>query len=197
MQMVKFLLNLVNDYFNENDFLKLEEIEKEIILTNMRIKVLRKLEVHGKNKEIQEYHLEDLQKIKNNNSLFNTIFKLKEYDLIISENVFNKLNKDYLTKILINVSKILSLKESDKEIIDINRINADQKNDLIISKATSERKLQSFFDKYFNKIMKILIAKKDFELMEIFAESILRFISNKEIPMEYVKNIYFYFSCEL
>jgi len=172
----------------------------------MRIKALNKLKNIVKNKAmlnsketftvpVAEFSLEDLQKIKNNNSLFNTIFKLKEYDLIISENVFNKLDKEYIRKILINICQILSIKDEtdtqkEKENINYNNNNnnKDIKNEIIIEKATREKKLQTFFDKYFNKIIKILKAKKDFSLLEIFAESVLRYIPQKEIPLEIVKN---------
>ena len=123
--------------------------------------------------------------------LFNTIFKLKEYDLIISENVFNKLDNDYVKKILINMCKILSLRESDKINNDIGG-NNNNNNDLIAN-ATSERKLQKFFDKYYNKILRILIAKKDFKLMEVFVENILRYISQREIPVELVKYFFNFF----
>jgi hypothetical protein len=204
------LFYLVNNFFTENDFLNLEEIEKSILLTNLRIKALKKLEIKSQvqaqvysqahdqahfqdNIEDFNFSIDDLQQIKNNNSLFNTIFKLKEYDLLISENVFNKLNKEYLKKILINICHILSIPKSnfvdDKENYNYenyNKLNNDELNHIILEKATKEKKLQTFFNKYFNKIINILLAKKDFFLLEVFAEGILNCIPRKEIPLDMV-----------
>jgi hypothetical protein len=157
------------------------------LLTNLRIKTLKKLESRNQSKEnIQDFTLDNLQQIKNNNSLFNIIFKLKEYDLLITENVFNKLDKEYLRKIIINICYVLSIPVNDS-VDDMENFNKDNNLEMIIlEKATKEKKILPFFNKYFFKIINILIAKKDFSLLEVFAESLLNRIPRKEIPLEMV-----------
>ena len=195
---------LVDNFITDKDFISISEIEKEKILTELRISVLEKLSELSKNNYSIEENKEELQKLKTDNFLFNMLYKLNLQELILDYKIFFYLDEKICEKNIINIIRKNLIEDysninNPQEENDENKLN--YTNKIFKSKTkTIHNEVFNDFQVYilkgspnsiiFNSTLKELfiqlIEKKNFNYIKVAIETILSICYTIDLPSDLV-----------
>lgn len=194
----------MDNFITDKDFISIPEIEKEKILTELRISVLEKLSELSKNNYNIEGNKEELQKLKTDNFLFNMLYKLNLQELILDYKILFYLDEKICEKNIINLIRKNLIEDysninNPQEENDENKLN--YKNKIFKSKSkTIQNEVFNDFQVYilkgspnsiiFNSVLKELliqiIDKKNFNFIKVAIETMLSICYTIDLPSDLV-----------
>lgn len=204
--MYVFYLNhlkiLANNFIIDKDYIELQDVKREKIMNDLRIRVLEELRTLSVNNPSIKSDKENLQKVKNDIFLFNMIFKLNLDNYLNDFKILFSINENLTKNAIVNIIRVNLLrgeaKKEDEDKLEFNknkifkgreRTNPNEvftESEVKILKGET----QTFvFNSALKKLFSHLVKNKNFIFISLAVETILNIHNNIDLPLNLVNNL--------
>jgi hypothetical protein len=197
----------LDNFITEKDYIQIADVKREKILTDLRLRVLEKLNELSENNPTIKSDKENIQNLKSDTFLFNMIFKLNLDDILNDYKILFNIDENLTKKAIINIIRVNLLREDsntkeNEENLNVKNKIYKSKGGMVPNEVFSESVVKilkgdthSFI---FNSSMKNLFANiikyNNYEYISLAIETLFSLHNSIDIPPDLVNYLLYLFS---